>query len=159
MGYATFTKFVLGLLFIAVLAAGGVQIWARTAPTPGDIGPVDGALRPCTSTGNCVNSQSEDEETTIRPLSCGLLGGEALLDAVAAALASLPRTSIENEAGKWVHAVSATAFFGFKDDVELLLSSDGRVVHVRSESRLGSGDMGVNRQRVEDLRTALASTC
>ena len=44
---------------------------------------------------------------------------------------------------------------GFVDDVEFLLDEDAKVIHVRSASRLGESDLGVNRKRIETIRAKL----
>jgi uncharacterized protein (DUF1499 family) len=41
---------------------------------------------------------------------------------------------------------------GFVDDVEFYLDETSQVIHVRSASRLGQSDLGVNRQRIEAIR-------
>ena len=42
--------------------------------------------------------------------------------------------------------------FRFVDDLECRLDAENRVIHVRSASRVGYSDLGVNRKRVERLR-------
>jgi uncharacterized protein (DUF1499 family) len=44
---------------------------------------------------------------------------------------------------------------GFVDDVEFLLDDSAKVIHVRSASRLGESDLGVNRKRIETIRAKL----
>jgi uncharacterized protein (DUF1499 family) len=44
---------------------------------------------------------------------------------------------------------------GFVDDVEFLIDDSAKVIHVRSASRLGQSDLGVNRQRIETIRVKL----
>ena len=66
-------------------------------------------------------------------------------------LEAVPRTRIITATDDYLHAVCRTRL-GFPDDVECLLSPEGGVIHVRSASRLGYSDWGVNRRRVEDLR-------
>jgi uncharacterized protein (DUF1499 family) len=45
---------------------------------------------------------------------------------------------------------------GFVDDVEFLIEPNTQVIHVRSASRLGQSDLGVNRQRIEMIRAKLS---
>ena len=54
-------------------------------------------------------------------------------------------------------AIFRTAFFRFTDDVEFRLDTEAGLIHVRSASRAGYGDVGLNRQRVEEIRAAFAS--
>ena len=46
---------------------------------------------------------------------------------------------------------------GFVDDVESYLEDGSKTIQVRSASRLGESDLGVNRQRIEEIRTLLAA--
>jgi uncharacterized protein (DUF1499 family) len=61
---------------------------------------------------------------------------------------------VEEEAG-YLHAVCRSRLFGWADDLELRIDTEAGVVHVRSASRVGYSDLGVNRRRVERLRAAL----
>ena len=99
---------------------------------------------------NCVSSRAapSDKEHYIEPMR-----GKTL-EAVRAAMATFPRTELVEEAPGYLHYVVTSRLWRFKDDVEIELEGD--VVHVRSASRVGHGDMGVNRARVEALRKALA---
>ncbi len=71
-------------------------------------------------------------------------------------LAGMPHTTIVTSTEEYVHAVCRTRL-GFADDVECRLCSVDGVIHVRSASRLGYYDFGVNRARVEALRQGLRS--
>lgn len=54
----------------------------------------------------------------------------------------------------YIHAEFVTGSLGLIDDVEFLLDAAQHLIHVRSASRLGVTDFGVNRARVKDLREA-----
>ncbi len=71
------------------------------------------------------------------------------------ALASMARTQIVGEMSYYLHAEVRSRIFRFVDDVEFVLVPEQKTVHVRSASRTGSGDLGVNRRRVERLRDQL----
>jgi uncharacterized protein (DUF1499 family) len=71
------------------------------------------------------------------------------------AVASLPRTRIVSETSEYLHAESTSRIFRFVDDLELQLRPAEGKIAVRSASRVGHGDMGVNRERVETLRSEL----
>lgn len=66
---------------------------------------------------------------------------------------SLPKTSIITETDSYIYAEFTSAIMGFVDDVEFYLEPEARVFHVRSASRLGKSDLGVNRKRVETIRS------
>jgi uncharacterized protein (DUF1499 family) len=70
-------------------------------------------------------------------------------------LLALPRTEIVSEADGYLHAECRSLLLGFVDDLELHLRQDANAIAVRSASRLGYSDLGVNRRRVESLRQAL----
>ncbi len=66
---------------------------------------------------------------------------------------SMPRTTVVEQRGAYLHAEARTLVFRFVDDLELLLTDDELVV--RSASRVGRSDLGVNARRVEALRERL----
>jgi uncharacterized protein (DUF1499 family) len=115
--------------------------WKR----PGNLGVREGRLAPCKRSPNCVSSQASpsDLEHYIAPI-------RGSLAAARSAVESLPRTRIIKEEKDYLYAEFRTKLLGYVDDVELFF--DGQVLHVRSCSRLGRRDFGVNRRRVEELR-------
>ena len=70
-------------------------------------------------------------------------------------LDGLPRTKIISSTDDYLHAECSSAVFGFVDDLELHLRPAENLIAVRSASRLGHSDFGVNRKRVEQLRSLL----
>ena len=112
-------------------------------------------LAPCPNKPNCVSSLAPDDDHRVAPyaISGGAKGWAAVRDAVAA----MPRTAIVEERPNYVHAECRSRIFRFVDDLEVERNAAGDRVDVRSASRLGYGDMGVNRARVESLREALAA--
>lgn len=78
-------------------------------------------------------------------------GWQALLEVVA----TLPRTTVVTKTDAYLHAESRSALFGFVDDVEFQLRPADKTIAVRSASRLGYWDLGVNRRRVEQIREVL----
>ena len=120
--------------------------WRR----PKDLGARDGQLAPCRRTPNCVSSQADaaDREHYIAPLA--FTGTFAELRR---AIEALPRVTVIREAPDYLYAEFRTPLLRYVDDVEFLRAGD--VVHVRSASRLGRRDFGVNRRRVEEIRALL----
>ena len=112
---------------------------------PDNLGVREGRLAPCKRSPNCVSSQANpaDEEHYIAPL-------HGTMDAVRAALKSFPRVTLIQDNCNYVYAEFRTPLMRYVDDVEFFF--DGHVIHVRSCSRLGRRDFGVNRRRVEELR-------
>ncbi|HEY8096824.1 MAG TPA: DUF1499 domain-containing protein [Methylobacter sp.] len=111
-------------------------------------------LAPCPSSPNCVSSQASDEGHFIAPFK--ITGNvEAAWAALKNALISQSRTVITNENGDTLHAQATSLVFRFVDDIDAILDADARLIHIRSASRVGYGDFGVNRKRVENLRSQL----
>jgi len=66
---------------------------------------------------------------------------------------SLPRTKLVEEDETYLHYEVTSLLFRFVDDVEFLFDDDTKTIHFRSASRTGYGDLGVNRTRMEQLRS------
>lgn len=121
---------------------------------PNNLGVRDGKLAPCPSSPNCVSSQSEDAGHKIEPLTYKSTPQVALAQ-LKQAIQSLPRTKIITETPNYLYAEFTSAIMGFVDDVEFYLDEDAKVIHLRSASRLGQSDLGVNRKRIETIRAKL----
>jgi uncharacterized protein (DUF1499 family) len=61
------------------------------------------------------------------------------------------------EQGNYLHVEMRSLMFRFVDDVEFSLAASAGLIHVRSASRVGYSDFGVNRKRVERIRAAFDS--
>ena len=118
-------------------------------------GPKTVRLGPCPDKPNCVSSLAPDEDHRVAPFL--LTGSNPSWSAVRDAVAAMPRTKIVEEGQGYLHAECTSRIFRFVDDLELLRSEAGDRVDVRSASRVGYGDWGVNRDRVESLREALVA--
>jgi len=77
--------------------------------------------------------------------------------ALVASLQVLERVAIVVEKPGYLHAEFTSRLMGYVDDVEFLLDEKAALIQVRSASRLGSSDFGVNRKRVEAIRAALSA--
>lgn len=139
---------------LVVLVAAAAFVAACSGSRPPGLGLVGERLGDCPSSPNCVSSESSDPGHHIDAL--GLAGSredgwKAARDAVAA----MPRTRIVTEKDGYLHAECTSALMRFVDDLELHLAPGENAIGVRSASRLGYSDMGVNRRRVESLRSAM----
>lgn len=138
-------------LLALVAAVGGA---ACNAKTPREVGL--GALAPCPPTPNCVSSLADPSSPArVEPLE--IVGPPAAAwAALHEVLASWPRLEIVAESAQAIHAEERSALFRFEDDLELRLRASEGQIDVRSASRRGRSDLGVNRRRIERLRAALA---
>ena len=124
---------------------------------PKQLGVTNGKLTDCPGTPNCVNSQApaSDPEHAIAPLP---LSGDpaATMANLKRAIASMPRATIIQETNDYLYIEFASKLMGFVDDVEFYIDTDSQAIQVRSASRLGKSDLGVNRKRIEEIRAKLA---
>jgi len=148
---------------LALLAVAAGQLgWLQGTP-PADLGVNDGRLKPPSSTPNSVSSQAglypghpQRQYADIAPLP---VQGDG-----AATLARI-RTIVEGMAGArvvtgrpdYLYVQFTTRWLRFVDDAEFWFDPVNRVIQVRSASRIGRGDLGANRRRIEALRAALAA--
>jgi len=123
---------------------------------PNHLGVRDGQLTPCPNTPNCVCSQSSDAVHKIEPLTYNSTPEQAFAN-LKRLIQSLPRTKIITESEDYLHVEFTLPIVGFVDDVEFYLERNANVIHVRSASRLGMSDLGVNRRRIETIRTKYSS--
>lgn len=123
---------------------------------PDDIGVRGGRLKPVPSSPNAVSSQApKGDDHAIEPLTYRGRPDAAIV-ALEGIIAALPRTRVVVRKDDYLHAECESALLGFVDDLEFYLPPEGGVIHVRSASRLGHSDLGVNRRRVEEIRARLA---
>lgn len=139
---------------ILLLVVGGFLYYARSAAVPAGVG-VGGPLADCPDRPNCVSSR-EEGDAAIEPLR---LPGEAPRDlrSLVPHVMSLGDVTIRKQEDGYLHAEVRTPRVGFIDDLELWLEEPAGPVHVRSASRRGYSDLGVNRDRVEKLRARIAT--
>ncbi|MCB1669705.1 MAG: DUF1499 domain-containing protein [Gammaproteobacteria bacterium] len=117
---------------------------------PQNIGNLDGRLADCPDSPNCVCSFESRESHYVAPL-------DASLAQVQQVLLALPEARIVSQQGNYLYAEFTSRLMGFVDDVEFLYDPDAGVTHVRSASRLGYSDLGVNRSRIESIRNRLSN--
>jgi uncharacterized protein (DUF1499 family) len=120
---------------------------------PSNLGVRDGMLAPCPDRPNCVSSQSADKAHAIAPLTFKSTTSNAIAD-LKRIVGSMKGASIIQESLTYLHVEFESALFRFVDDVEFCLDDAAKLVHIRSASRIGYSDLGVNRRRVEKIRKA-----
>ncbi|HSH07915.1 MAG TPA: DUF1499 domain-containing protein [Burkholderiales bacterium] len=128
--------------------------WKR----PDNLGLREGRLAPCKRTPNCVSSQADsaDRGHYIEPI--GFSGPpEAAMAALQQVVTTAPGARVVHATRDYLYAEFRSRVMRFVDDVEFALDAARGVFHVRSASRVGIRDFGVNRARIEALRGALAA--
>lgn len=113
-------------------------------------------LSPCPKSPNCVSSLSEDESHYVKPLAYeGTV--EKAKKKLIGVISSMKRSEIVAAEDNYLHATFVSFLFRFVDDVEFYFDDDRKIIHVRSASRTGYSDLGVNRKRVEEIRKRFLS--
>ncbi len=143
-----FFAIALGLLAVVLLLL--VLSWSAARPAGLGVQP-GGGLKDCPGTPNCVCSQASRDADRLPPFTFDGDAKDAWQRLKAVILAE-PRAKIVTESETYLHAEFTSLLFRFVDDVECLLGADGRSIEIRSASRVGKSDLGVNRERVERLR-------
>lgn len=103
----------------------------------------------CPARPNCVSSVADDDVHRVAAL--GYTGDPARAVVMLRELLERQGGKIDHEAPDYLHAVFVSPKLRLRDDLELLVLPEGRI-EVRSVSRFGYEDFGVNRERVEELR-------
>lgn len=132
----------------------GMALMATTAT-----GAESGQLKVCPESPNCVCSDDTDADHQIEAFRPSGDQGDITRTwaALREALASEPRTTVVEETDTYIRAEARSFLFRFVDDVEFSLRTSDGLIAVRSASRTGYSDLGVNRARIERLRAALHS--
>ncbi|MDO8704582.1 MAG: DUF1499 domain-containing protein [Sulfuricaulis sp.] len=137
----------LGIVLIPIFWLAVLSVVSRTQP---ELGVVDGRLRPCPGTPNCVNSEDQGKPWYIEPLSFKNPTAESWKNITRAIQEMGGKVEIDKNG--YIRATFMTSVFRFVDDLELRLDKNNAVIQVRSASRVGRSDMGLNRKRVNELR-------
>lgn len=145
-------------LAVAIELATGHSMGLFSGSRPKDLGFNSGAFKPCSWKPNCVSSTAaKDDPHFIEPLknSDDLSADWRKLRAH---LETIKVAKIVLEKPGYVHVEFTSEKMGFVDDVEFAIDHAKAVIQVRSASRLGIRDFGVNRARVEAIRAAMNTT-
>lgn len=131
----------------------GVSLWVSACGgTRPELGVSSGQLRPCPPSPNCVSSQATDADHRVEPLP---FSSPEPIQQLAEVLQEWPRVQVVTQSEDYLHAEFTSTLFRFIDDVEFYWNAQEGWMEVRSASRLGYSDLGVNRERVEALRSRL----
>jgi uncharacterized protein (DUF1499 family) len=156
-------KLLVALVAVAAgLLFGAGRLGLLEGRRPADLGATDGRLKAPSATENSVSSQADPAAgpgaayARIAPLS---YEGDAAaaMQRLQAIVAAMPGARVVQTAPNYLYAEFTSKWLRFVDDVEFLAVPGSDVIHVRSASRLGRRDMGVNRARIEAIRSRFAA--
>ena len=150
------------LVVLTALAVVAGQLGMLRGTAPNDLGVTGGRLKPPSYTENSVSSQAslhpghpQRGYAEIAPIALRGDGPETIAR-LQRVVAGMPGAQVIESRPDYLYAQFTTQWMKFVDDTEFWFDPVNQVVHVRSASRVGLRDMGVNRARVEAVRTALA---
>jgi uncharacterized protein (DUF1499 family) len=150
--------FILVLVVVALLAA---QFGLLAGKQPSNLGVTSERLKPPSKTRNSVSSQAylyndhvQMQYASIEPLPFKSNNAANSMQVLVATLKSMPGVTIVDAKPDYIYAQAKTKVLKFVDDVEFWVNPAKGVIEVRSASRLGREDFGVNRARVEAIRAA-----
>lgn len=151
--------FTVVLLLLVTIIWVGIRIALPDNPTilagtrPENLGLRLEKLAACPLTPNCVSSQSEDSEHYIKPLTYQSSATEAIAQ-LKNIIADRERAKLIafDQTANYLYAEFTSRWMGFVDDVEFYVNDKEKKIELRSASRLGESDLGVNRQRLESIR-------
>ena len=155
------------LIPLAVVVAGAIgagQMDFFQSLTPTDLGMRSGKLKPPSKTDNSVSSQAALYPEHPRHLAAQIASlplrgdGPATLARIGSIVKVMAGAKIIKSEADYLYAQYTTPLMKFVDDVELWYDPVAQVIQVRSASRIGESDLGVNRKRIEAVRAALASS-
>ena len=143
-------------VLLAIALAGAGMMGLLAGKRPAGLGPSNGSLAPVdTGKTNAVSSFATTDYHRIEPIAAGDDPEATFADLATIVGAGKGVTIVTAQPG-YIHAEFETPVLGFVDDVEFLLDARAGCIHVRSASRLGRKDFGVNRRRIESIREVLS---
>jgi len=150
---------VVALALLVLLAA---QLGAFSGTAPDNLGVRDGRLRAPSKTPNSVSSQANlwpqhpmQDDARIAPLAPRGSGPETVAR-IRRIVEAMPGAKVVQARDDYLYVQFSTRWMKFVDDAEFWFDPAAGVVQLRSASRVGRKDFGVNRARVESIRQALA---
>jgi uncharacterized protein (DUF1499 family) len=136
------------MLLCTLLLVGGCA-----GERPANLGVINGTLAACPDSPNCVSSKASDERHRIGPFAT-VGDPEATFARLIEIVRRRPDATVIDSAGGYLRVELRTTFF--VDDAEFLLDREHRLIHLRSASRVGYSDLGLNRRRIEEIRDQLS---
>ena len=152
------------IIILIVVVSLAAQFGLLSGKQPNNLGVTSERLKPPSQTRNSVSSQAhlytdhvQMQYASIEPLPFKNNNAAASVQALLTVLKSMPGVTIVDAKPDYIYAQARTKVLKFVDDVEFWVNPAKGVIEVRSASRLGREDFGVNRARVEAIRAAYAA--
>jgi len=112
----------------------------------------NGRLSPCSTTPNCICSENiDDVDHYIAPLSYTEYSNTELRYLLVEIIQSMGGV-LSKVDEIYLSATFTSSIFHFVDDLEIRIDETKHLIHIRSASRVGHSDLGMNKKRVELLK-------
>ena len=100
-------------------------------------------LKPCIEVAHCVREEWEVNNI------------EKPFEEIKSIIENTPRTEIVEIDGDYLHAEATSKWMKYVDDLEVSFLPDSNILLIRSESRVGESDLGVNQKRIDSLKSKM----
>jgi len=151
------TTFLIILITLILLFVGYFFVLGQKSKSAEPPGLTGDQLTQCPNKPNCVCSEyAEDNAHYIAPIDVTGVEANVVLTKIKAVIIS-QGGELKSESDRYQAYIFSSSLFGFVDDVEVRFDADKNALHIRSASRVGHSDMGVNKKRVEAIKAAFAS--
>jgi len=100
-------------------------------------------LKPCVEFAHCVR-----EEWDVKNF-------KEPFEEIKTLIKNTPRTEIVEIDGDYLHAEATSKWMKYVDDLEVSFLPESNILSIRSESRVGESDLGVNQKRVDLLKSRM----
>lgn len=141
--------FVVSLAAFVVVALIALSLVSHYSAKSTDHGLRSGHLRSCPATPNCVVSEDVDGKN-IEPLDIHDMDAPRAWNILKQAVVATGG-KIREDDGNYLWATYTSTVFRFVDDFEARLDKEHQLIQMRSASRVGHSDMGVNKARVKAI--------
>ena len=129
-----------------------MALFSFSGTRPDNLGVTQGQLLACPGTPNCVSTQADagDKEHYIEPLTTDK-DPAAAIAALKTIVEGMERSTVIESTDTYLYAEFSSKLMGFVDDIEFYATAG--TVQMRAAARLGKSDLGVNRKRMDAIRT------
>jgi uncharacterized protein (DUF1499 family) len=106
-------------------------------------------IKNCPSSPNCVSTLTNQEDKKLAPISWQ--NRLSPIDEIEKIILSMERTKVLSKTENSLHVIFISSIFRFKDDVIFYYDEEAKLIHFKSQSRIGYSDLGVNKKRMEEI--------
>ena len=138
-------------IFLSIIILLVAFMFVKNNITPKDLGVKDGKLAKMPNSPNAVSSQTDIEEKRVEPL---IFSGdlENSKSKILNIIANYKTAEIVKNEKNYIHVIFKTSGMKYKDDVEFYFDESNKLIHFRSASRVGYSDMGLNKERYNEIK-------